>query len=401
MHLDFSEQQQHLIERLRELAQNSFAPRAPLYDQQASFPTEDFEDLHREGYLGAAIPSGYGGMGLSPHSGDVFTLWMLTKEIAKADLSLARCWEGHNNSMVLLQHLAQPSQQKRWFEGVMQRGEKWAAWSGEPQTRTPGQKTKIGTEVSLVEGGYVVDGSKVFATSATAAEWAILLVSTEGAGGARHATGSLDSQLLLACDLSDPSVETDDSWWDPIGMRGTVSHRVQFNKTFIPAENAIGKPGQYLREAWQTRFTPQYAASFLGAAEMAYEYALKTLQAKKQGDDPYVQHHLAHMAMNVETGHLWLRHVAHLWETDHHEEAKLAGNRARYLIEHLAEETLRHCIRACGARCLNRPSPLERVYRDLSFYVRHDSDDQVLAMIGKSLMHEDYDVSFFTQKPAP
>ena len=48
------------------------------------------------------MPKEHGGLGLGPYKGDVFTLWMMTKEIARADLSLARCWEGHVNSLVLL-----------------------------------------------------------------------------------------------------------------------------------------------------------------------------------------------------------------------------------------------------------------------------------------------------------
>ena len=56
---------------------------------------------------------------------------------------------------------------------------------------------------------------------------------------------------------------------------------------------------------------------------------------------------------------------------------------------------LDHCIHACGARCLNRPSPIERIYRDLSFYVRHDNDDHILANIGKSVLGLPYDLSFY------
>ena len=90
--------------------------------------------------------------------------------------------------------------------------------------------------------------------------------------------------------------------------------------------------------------------------------------------------------MDIETAHLWLKHVAQLWEAGKYQEAQIAGSRARHVVEHLAEDSVKHCIRACGARCLNRPSVLERVYRDLSFYVRHDNDDHILAMIGKSVL---------------
>lgn len=244
-------------------------------------------------------------------------------------------------------------------------------------------------------GGYVVNGTKAFSTSAGGAQWAILMVNTAGPWGARHATASPESLLLLACDLSDPSVTYDGAWWDPIGMRASVSHLVRFQQTFIPDQQLIGTPGQYIREGWQTCFTPHFAASFLGAAEAAYAFALEYLTAQGKSNDPYVQQHIGRMAINVETGHLWLRHVARLWETGQYDEAKLAGLRARYLIAQIAEETVKHSIQACGARCLNRPSVLERIYRDLSFYVLHDDADHILATVGKQRLGQAHDVSFF------
>ncbi|HEV3469638.1 MAG TPA: acyl-CoA dehydrogenase family protein [Pyrinomonadaceae bacterium] len=384
-----------MIARVRELAQERFAARADHYDRTASFPAEDFDDLFRAGLHAPTVPEQYGGLGIGPQRGDAYTLWMMTKEIAKADLSLARCWEGHTNSLVLLDGMASEAQKARWFDGVVRGGQKWVAWSGEPQARAPGEAIRFGTTVEKTGAGYVITGNKVFSTSAGAAQWAILLVNTAGPGGIRHATGSPATQLLLACDLSDPTVEVDASWWDPIGMRATVSYLVHFRHTFIPEENLIGYPGQYLEEGWQTCFIPHYAATFLGAAEAAYEFALQYLTSQKKVGDPYVQHHVAEMAINVETAHLWLRHVALMWDTGRRAEAQLAGSRARHVIEHLAEETVKRCIRACGARCLNRPSPLERIYRDLSFYVRHDNDDHILATIGKSLLGVSHDPSFY------
>lgn len=395
MELEIEASQRDLIDLARQLAQEKFSVRADYYDQTATFPSEDFEDLFRAGLLSAVVPKEYGGLGLGPHRGDAFTLWMLTKEIAKADLSLARCWEGHSNSLVLIDGLANEKQKALWFEGVVKRGEKWVAWSGEPQARAPGEATQYGTRVEKVEAGYVVDGTKVFSTSATGAQWAILLVNTAGPGGIRHATGSPDTQLLLACDLTDPTITVDGSWWDPIGMRATVSYLVRLQKTFIPDTQLIGWPGQYIKEGWQTCFVPHYAATFLGAAEAAYEFALEYITSQDKGADPYVQHHIAAMSINVETGHLWLRHVARLWETGRCDEAQTAGTRARHVIEHLAEDAVKRCIRACGARSLNRPSRLERIYRDLSFYVRHDNDDHLLATIGKSLLGQPCDISFF------
>jgi len=253
----------------------------------------------------------------------------------------------------------------------------------------------FGTTVTRADGGWIIEGTKAFATSSTGADWAILLVNTSGPGGARHLSGADDSLLLLACDLRHPSVSVDTSWWNPIGMRATASHVVRFDRTPIPDSWLIGPPGAYLKEGWQTAFIPHYAASFLGAAEAAYAYALTYVERQGKQGDPYVQQRMGQMAVDVDTAHLWLAHIAQLWDTGRLDDARTAGSRARHLIEHLALATVDNCVRACGARSLVRPSPVERILRDLSFYVRHDNDDHILATIGRAVLDVDHDASFY------
>src|SRR5262249_34992046 len=258
---DLSPEHRDLIGRVSELARGPFADRADQYDRTAAFPAEDFQDLFRAGLHAPAVPRSYGGHGLAPQGG-VLALWWLPRELAKGDMALARCWEGHVNAQVLLAAMADPAQQARWFEGIVGRGEIWAAWSGEPQSRVPGQQAAFGTTLRKVDGGYEIEGCKAFATSAVGARWAILLVNEHGPGGAGPAgPRAAEGVLLRAGDLTDPSVSFDPSWWDPIGMRATVSHRARFDRTFIPAENLIGQPGQYLRDQWQACFSPHYGAT--------------------------------------------------------------------------------------------------------------------------------------------
>ncbi len=374
----------------------TFAERADGYDRTATFPAADFDDLFAAGLHAPTVPVSHGGLGFGPVRRNTHALWLMTKRLAAADLSLARCWEGHTNSLVLIDALGTDAQKSRWFDGVVRHGEKWVAWSGEPQAPKPGQAKRFGTTVRREGDGWVVDGTKAFATSATGADWAILLVDTAGPGGARNSTSNGGSGVvMLACALADPSVSVDSSWWDPIGMRATVSHVVRFDQTYIPDSQRIGEPGDYLRQRWQTAFIPHYAASFLGAAEAAYQYALEYVTRQGKGADAYVQQRVGAMSVEVETGQLWLRHVAELWDAGRVMEARMAGSRARHLVEHLALDIVNHCVRACGARCLVRPSPIERIQRDLLFYVRHDNDDHILATIGRSVLGEPHDSSFY------
>ncbi|HSZ72633.1 MAG TPA: acyl-CoA dehydrogenase family protein [Cytophagaceae bacterium] len=397
MDIDFlfpQSESKRLVEKAKFLSESLFTHRASDYDASGMFPKQDFHDLFDNGLMAALIGKDHGGLGLGPARGDVFTLWMITKYIAKANLSLARCWEAHNNALLLIDSIASEEQKKIWCKGIVERGEIWTVWSGEPQAKTPEQQKKIGTHLTEVQGGFLLNGSKVFASSASGAQWAILLVNTATSGGARHATYAAESLIMVVCNLNDSSLTFDGSWWNPIGMKSSDSLRVEFNDTFIPKENILGIAGEYLNGAWQTRFTPHYTASFLGAAEAAYDYALQYVDTQKKSNDPYIQNRIGEMSVNLETGHLWLRHVASLWETNKIQAAQKAGIQNRFLMENLATNILLDCTKVCGARSLIKPSSVERIFRDLAMYVRNDNNDHVLATLGRLILGKNADVSF-------
>lgn len=393
MKLDFTSNSE-LIRKAKNLSQNRFSDRAEMHDESAVFPFANFKDLKDADFMALLADKNLGGKGIGHHKGNIIDQWLITKEFAKADMAFSRCWEGHSNAVLMIDQIANESQKERWIKGIVENGDIWTAWSGEPQVKKPGQKLNFGTQIQEVQNGYILSGSKIFCTSATGADWAILFVSPSGPGGARHNSGESDV-IMLACALDDPSISFDDSWWNPIGMKASVSYLVRFNETFIPRENLMGYPGQYLKEKWQVKITPQYAATFLGGAEAAFEYTQKYIAKQNRGGDPYVQHRIAKMAINIHSANLWLKKTSDHWANRENNEAELSSTISRYIIEQLATETIQHAIHICGARSMIKPSPLERIHRDLSFYTRHDNHDQVLATVGKSILGVDHDVSFF------
>lgn len=387
-----------LLDAMAQVAENSIRPNAKAVDQNKAFPKDDFHALHQAELLQTCIGTEWGGHGVNHPNGNIEILWHLTAAVAEASMSTSRCWEGHNNAVILLENIASYEQKERWFKGIIENGDVWTVWSGEPLLKTPGQKANIGTFVEETKDGYIINGSKVFCSSATGATWANILVNTEGAGAARHSTANPESLLMLGCELSDPSITFDDSWWNPIGMRGSVSYKVDFNNTFIPKENLIGFGGQFLTEEWQTRFVPQYASTFFGGARAAYQYTLAHIQSQKREDDPYVQHRIGKMAIHINTMEMWLDQVANLWGEQKIEAAKKLGNMCRYQVEQLAMEVVEHAVHVCGARGLIQPAVLERIVRDITIYTRHDNDDQLLATIGRSCLGQSHDKSFYNTK---
>ena len=79
-----------IIAAARQLGQTVFAARAATYDREATFPTENYKDLHRAGLLGIAIPKQYGGLGA-----DYQTYAIAAAEIGRYCGATALTWNMH------------------------------------------------------------------------------------------------------------------------------------------------------------------------------------------------------------------------------------------------------------------------------------------------------------------
>src|SRR4029453_5253595 len=56
-----------LIDRARRFGRRTLAPRAAQHDRDASFPIENFRDLHKEGLLAICVPKDAGGAGFAAY----------------------------------------------------------------------------------------------------------------------------------------------------------------------------------------------------------------------------------------------------------------------------------------------------------------------------------------------
>src|ERR1700755_3376257 len=85
-----SDEQAAIIATGRHLGQSVFAGRAAAYDRDATFPTENYRDLHRAGLLGISIPKKHGGLGA-----DYQTYALAAAEIGRYCGATALTWNMH------------------------------------------------------------------------------------------------------------------------------------------------------------------------------------------------------------------------------------------------------------------------------------------------------------------
>lgn len=85
-----TDRQAELLGLAAALGREKFGPRAARYDREASFPFENFEDLHSAGLLGLCVPQRYGGLGA-----DHATYMILGAEIGRHRGATAFAWNMH------------------------------------------------------------------------------------------------------------------------------------------------------------------------------------------------------------------------------------------------------------------------------------------------------------------
>lgn len=369
-----------LLKTVETLSERIFT-RAAQYDRDNAFPAEDFADLRANGLLAASIPQEYGGLGLGIDNGDPLTLWLITKTVARGNPSTGQCFQVHTNMLQLISVLGTQEQKQKYFPQVVNEGAICSGWGSAPGLFSAGTKGgPYPVEAKKVDGGYVINAYKEYCTNAGATRFATLVCTVEGF------TNPLDGLQCLIVPTAAKGIRIVPEWWQASGMRATVSHAVQFTDVFVPDSDVLGEPGAYGREQFQARLHPQFASNFVGAAEWVYSFAVDYVKEHHKDTDPYVQHHIARAKIAIELANMQLRHVAETWLKEDKTQAALASNMYRHFAEECLHQVIEHALRACGSRALMHHYPLDRVVRDMTFYMRHENDDAILANIGRSLL---------------
>jgi alkylation response protein AidB-like acyl-CoA dehydrogenase len=322
------------------------------HDRDATFVTEAYAAMAEQGYLRLAVPAELGGMGAS------------LRQVLLAEEELGR-WSGAaalSAAMHLYLTLLQGWRHRHGAadaEGVLRRVADEGlvlATSGGSDWVSP---TTTATEV---EGGYRLDGRKVFCSQAPAAA----VLSTSAVLG----TPGPDAVVLhMGVPMSAPGVRIVETW-DTLGMRGTASHDVVFDGVVVPAEKIMGRrpygvlAGPLLLAA--IHFAPVVAAAYLGVARGAAEEATR-LAGRKGTPTAAAVRGVGEMHSRLRVAR-WALHaaVAEVGDDPAGDEATLLAwmTAKRHAVTE-ARAVVDIALEVAGGPAFFRSSPLERAYRDV------------------------------------
>src|SRR5437660_11479295 len=298
MDLALSPEQQEVRTLAREFAEREVKPRAEAIDRNSEFPRDLVDKAARLGLLGVLVPAAFGGAGLDHVSFAIFVA-----EVARFCASTAVILDVHNSvgtEPVVL--FGSEEQKGRWLPDLAQ-GKMLAAFAlTEPEAGSDAAHLK--TTATRRDGGYRLNGTKIFITNAGEAGLYVVMASTRPGSGADGITA-----FLVAGD--NPGLQVGPKF-KKLGLNGSAIAEVYLENCAVDEADRLGDEGQGFRIAMRALDSGRIgiSAQAVGLAQGALDDATAYAKERKQFGKPIaelqtIQNKISDMAVKVRAAR-WL-----------------------------------------------------------------------------------------------
>jgi alkylation response protein AidB-like acyl-CoA dehydrogenase len=373
--LYFSDQHIAVRDMVREFAREEVAPVAAKFDASQEFPWENIEKMGQLGLLGIPWPEDLGGAGL-----DTLSYMIAIHEMAKVDASHGITISAHTTLGTSPIFNFGSAEQKERFVPLLASGK---VLGGFGLTETTAGSDAAGTKTTAVRknGGYFLNGSKVFITHGGVGQVFVVTAVTNPGAGTKGITSFI---LTKEADLShrpdnvtighDPSLPVMAGFRagkkeDKLGWRASDTRELLFEDVEVPDENRLGEEGMGFINFMQTLDAGRIgiAALSLGIAEGAFEQSLAYASGRRQfgkaiANFQGVQFQLSDMATEIEAGKHLMYHAA--WLAMHKRPFGKEAAMAKLFCSELAMRATIKAIQIHGGYGYTKDYPVERMMRD-------------------------------------
>ena len=375
-----SDDEQMLIEAIREIARERVAPRAAEIDRTSQFPWDMKELLAQQDILAMPFPSEYGGIE-SSELAVVMAIEELARNCATTSLILAVQQLG---SLPII--LAGNDEQKRKYLPPLASGE-WLAAFGLTEAGSGSDAAAMQTFAVRKGDTYILNGSKRFITNGGLAQVNSVFALTDPKAGTRGI-----SAFIVEKDFPGFSVGRIE---EKMGIKGSQTAELIFTDCEVPVENLLGREGDGFKFAMMTldRTRPGVAAQAMGIAQgaldLALSYSKQRVQFKKPiAENQGIQFMLADMATKVEAARLLVYNAAEMIDRGELNFGKYSSMAKLYASD-IAMEVTGDAVQILGGYGYMKEYPAERMMRDAKITQIYEGTNQIqLLIIARALLGE-------------
>ncbi len=371
--IDFSltEDQQALQELARKFAKDEIIPKAAHLDETGEFPHEILKKAWQLGLMNTHVPAEYGGAGMGVLEGCI-----LAEEITYGCAGVGTALEANSLASAPV-IVAGNEEQKKEFLGMLTSEGKFAAYC----VTEPGAGSDVsGLRTTAKKDGsdYIINGSKMWITSASVASWFFVLAYTDPAAKHKGMSGFIVPSNL-------PGVTVGKKEWN-MGQHCSDTRGVTFENVRVPERFRLGKEGDGFKIAMSAfdHTRPTVAAGAVGVARRAMDEAVAYSMQRKTFGAPIATHQaisfmIADMAKDIEAARLLCHKAA--WMIDRGERNTKFAAFAKAFAADMCMRVTTDAVQVFGGYGYSSEYPVEKLMRDAKIYQIYEGTSQIQRLI--------------------
>ena len=377
--LELTEEQKALQAAVRQLCKRYPDGYWRELDQRREYPEEFVREMTEAGYLGALIPSEYGGGGLGVLEGS-----LILEAVNRSGANSAAAHAQMYVMGTLLRHGS--DEQKGRYLPKIAGGELRLQAFGVTEPNSSSDTTRLQTTATRQGDHYVVNGEKIFISRVLPSDLMLLLARTTPLDMVEKRTQGLSVFLV---DLkSTPGIDV-----RPIPtMLNHSTNAVHFNGARIPAESLVGVEGRGFHQILDGMNAERIliAAECIGDGrwfiEKAVSYANQRVVFERPiGQNQGVQFPIAKAHMAIEAADLMRMRAARSFDAGR--PCGGEANMSKFLASEASWEAANVCMNTHGGYGFAVEYGVERKFRETRLYQTAPvTNNLVLAYVGEHLL---------------
>ncbi len=275
--------------------------------REHEYPQELWDKLAEAGFHGVGIPEEYGGLG-----GDIVIQATFMRQFGRSAGGLGWIWGITSFSGAKSIGFYGSEEQKQRFLPKMAAGELKTAISFSEAGGGTDLLGAMRTSAEKVDGGWVINGEKIWSTTADTADYLLLIARTD-----KNVKRKYEGVSLFFVPRESEGIST--TPLPKLGMRALSSCTVNLEDVFVPDDLLLGEEGKVWKETTKTLNNERIMMSSLclgmidGVLEDAIEYMnQRRAFGKLIGEFQTLQGYVAKIAMYQKQTELMLYNTAWL-----------------------------------------------------------------------------------------
>ncbi|WP_420549060.1 acyl-CoA dehydrogenase family protein [Curvivirga sp.] len=351
-----TEEQQLIQDMARNFANDVLKPKAVEREENHEIEESVRKQLAELGFLGMTIDPEWDGAGA-----DYVSYALALMEVAAGDGAVSTMLSVHNAPfLAILDKFASDEQKEKWMKPAA-RGE-FIGCFALTEAHAGSDASALRTRAVKTDGGYIINGSKQFISSARIGGATILFAATDPEAGKKGLSAFYAPNDTKGFNIA--GVE------EKMGQMASDTCALQFDDMFLPDENLIGSEGQGYSIALSSLETGRIgiASQSVGMAQAAFDYALAYSKERTSFGKPIFEHQavqfrLADADTKLEAARQLILHAARM--KDAGVPCLREAAMAKLFASEIAEEVCSAAIQTLGGYGYLREYPVEKIYRDV------------------------------------